>query len=29
VHPDLEIAGPGASEGQLAEALNLLQGARS
>jgi hypothetical protein len=29
VHPDVEIAGPGISEEQLAESLNLLQGARA
>lgn len=29
VHPDVEIAGPGIGEEQLAESLNLLQGARS
>jgi hypothetical protein len=28
VHPDVEIPGPGIGEAQLAEALNLLQGAR-
>jgi hypothetical protein len=29
VHPDVQIAGPGISEEQLAETLNLLQGARA
>jgi cysteate synthase len=29
VHPDVEIASPGIGEAQLAESLNLLQGARA
>jgi hypothetical protein len=29
VHPDVEIPRPGIGESQLAESLNLLQGARA